>query len=129
MEEKRNWRDAKIPQWVKDSIAEEIDQWELTAALSWPTEPKPQPVFWGAGYGQVGGTPEAGEFWRKRGSWEPEKVTVTLASTRPKVIGSDGSISTGEVFFRSKEDAHLHTLWEQCEAYAKELVKLRRRLR
>ena len=52
----RNWRDAKIPQWVKDSIATEMAQWELTAALSWPTEPKPQPLpfHWG-GYDRLHG--------------------------------------------------------------------------
>lgn len=129
MEEKRNWRDAKIPQWVKDSVQADLEAYEVTAALSWPTEPKPQPVFWGSGYGQVRGTPEEGTFWRQHGAWDPVQVSVMMGATRPIIDGSKESIRTGEMFFRSEHDARLYVLWDRCEQYAKELAKLRWRLR
>jgi hypothetical protein len=44
MTDTRDWRDAKLPQWARDAVQTEIDQWRLTAALSWPTEAKPEPL-------------------------------------------------------------------------------------
>lgn len=40
----RNWREAKIPQWAKDAIKAEMKTDALRAALSWPTEAKPEPL-------------------------------------------------------------------------------------
>lgn len=138
----RNWRDAKIPQWVKDSIAEEIAQWELTAALSWPTEPKPEPLpfHWG-GYDRLHGEAQSGTFWKAH--WGGEQGSVTKVHIKrnegeaePKwqswIFSSDGekwstSVVRGTLF-PSEHEACLWLLWEACEAYAKKLTSLRRRM-
>ena len=58
MTDQRNWRDAKIPQWVKDAVNAESKALRLTAALAWPQEarPTPLPFRWGD-YDTLKGTP------------------------------------------------------------------------
>lgn len=127
MSEERNWRDAKMPQWVKESIAAEMKASELTAALSWPTEIKPQPVFWGTGYGQVGGSPESGDFYMPIGGGDCQAVTVKCTTYSVKIVAERGSesITQFQSFFRTEHDARLFALWERCENAAKDLAKMR----
>ena len=69
MTEPKNWRDAKMPQWVRDAIDDERSQQALFAALAWPREsrPTPLPFQWG-GYDMLKGAPSEGLFWRAEGA-------------------------------------------------------------
>lgn len=129
--EKRNWREAKLPQWVKDSIVDETDALELITALAWPTEAKPTPLFWGVGYGQVAGKPESGKFWAPQGgSFEPVELEISMESGSARIVNrSANSQIYSQRFFRTKHEAELANLWSKCEEFAKDLRKIRRRLK
>ena len=136
-DEARNWRDAKTPQWVKDSIAAEIKAWELTAALSWPTEPKPAPLpfRWGD-YDILHGEPVPGTYWSVSSTY------AQCAHIRSKQNGDEGwkewrfsrdgekwsvQVARGPLFATERE-ALLWVLWEICEAAADNLMRLRIKL-
>lgn len=138
MSDERNWREAKIPQWAKDSIAAELTQYQMTAALAWPTEPKPEPLpfRWGD-YDREYGTPIAGTYWNAVWSIGSGRVSkVHLDRNEGKVqrwkywlFSSDGeNWSTSAVrgpMFANEHDARLWLLWEACEEFARKLMKLR----
>lgn len=136
--ENRNWRDAKIPNWVKDSIADEFAALKLTAALAWPTQAKPEPVpfRWGE-YDRVIGEPHPGTYWQARwnsygGSVDKVRIKKNDGS-RPSwkawAFSGDGenwhtSIPRGHLF-ATEDDARLSPLWLACEDCAQKLMKLR----
>ena len=136
-EDARNWRDAKTPQWVKDSILSEINAWELTAALSWPTEMKPTPLpFQWGNYDQLHGNAVSGVYWSIF-SGGGSQVHI-----RPKQKGDEGykewrfsrdgerwsvQVVRGPLF-ATERDAMLWVLWESCEQAAESLMRLRRKL-
>jgi len=133
----RNWRDAKIPQWVKDSIAAENRATELRAALSWPTESKPEPLpfRWGD-YDILHGTPREGVFWST--SFDFERPSVSKIHIKENDGGNgykkwafsrDGekwgtSVHRGHLF-ETERAARLWLLWAACENYAAKLVNIR----
>jgi hypothetical protein len=90
----RDWRDAKIPQWVKDAVADEMKAVEMRAALSWPTEGKPQPApFRWLGYDRETGEPVEGtqarcSVGRALGSLRRSRRQVDVDQTE------DGRMST-----------------------------------
>lgn len=133
MTEERNWREAKIPQWVKDSIEKEAMSWQLTAALSWPTEAKPAPLpfRWGA-YDYLLGEAREGVFWSPCDAYP-----IHIKSNDGKhgetwqkwAFSRDGenwstNIRRGPLF-ETEHDARLYALWEKCEEFAKVLMHMR----
>jgi len=131
--EERTWRDAKLPQWVKDSMQAETQAWELTAALSWPTEAKPNPVsFWWGDYDRLEGQPQEGVFWSpltseavhiKRNAGHGDSWKSWAFSRN----GKDWSTSVHRgPLFDNEHDARLYALWLKCEEFASKLMKLRR---
>ncbi len=135
--EDRNWRDAKIPQWVKDSVQAEIGQTALTAALSWPTEARPAPVsFMWVDYDNLRGEPVPGRYWTKNGkSLDIRKKTAD--DTGPRITkwktwvfrceGYDWStdVQRGSLY-KTQHEAKLARLWDECEAAAKGLMATRK---
>lgn len=135
MSQKRDWRELNAPKWAKDAVEQELHQWKLSAALSWPTEAKPEPMpfRWG-GYDRCIGDPVAGEYWTtsSRG--------VTPVEIRER---NDGDKTWNPWLFRAgrnvewsarvvrgplyatEHDARLALLWNECEEAAKRLMKLR----
>lgn len=149
MTEHRNWRDAKIPQWVKDSILAESAAMELSAALSWPTEakPKPLPFQWGE-YDRVIGKPSPGRYWSISGPnyivafdldlaanvEGDEKTNLTRWKTwafRDLTRSSSPMWASTVILgplFASERDARLYALWLECEASAHKLMNMKRKL-
>lgn len=140
MSEDRNWRDAKMPQWVKDSIERELAASDLTAALSWPTEVRPQPMSfqWGE-YDRLNGTAEPGVYWAVNGSVDGtgriEKVHIKRNEKHGETWKSWAFSSDGErwstsvvrgLLFDDERDARLWLLWNACEAFAARLLKIRK---
>lgn len=139
-DEERTWRDAKIPQWVKDSILAEQHQWELTAALSWPTEAKPEPLSfrWGE-YDNLRGEPQEGVFYAPfvggtRVSLETVHIKRNDGAHGQKwkhwAFSSDGenwhtTVTRGPLF-DNERDARTWMLWNLCEDCAKRLLAARR---
>ena len=131
----RNWRDAKIPQWVKDSISDELAANQITIALSWPTEAKPEPLpFQWGGYDILRGEPVAGEYWTAMVSLHGQNLSaVKIRNTQSgwkkwefSANGRDWSTSVIRgPLFASEADARLWMLWEACELCAAYLAKMR----
>jgi len=138
----RNWRDAKIPVWVRDGIEAEMHADKLCMALSWPHEAKPQPLpfRWG-GYDHLTGQPVPGRYWM---AFEHRVEEFELAQMsdlpEPERIGfsawknwvfrhAGGRWSTQPVrgaLFATKRDANLYRLWLKCEAAAADLATARK---
>lgn len=138
MMEDRNWRDAKLPQWVKDSIAAELRANQLTAALSWPTEAKPEPLpfRWGD-YDRLIGEPRDGMFWSVAHGVEPVHIKANRGqhgqTWKDWAFSDDGeqwhtTVRRGPLF-ETERDARLYHLWSECEAAAKKLLKLRAKMK
>ena len=134
----RNWRDAKIPQWIKDQIADEMRAQKLTIALSWPTEPKPEPLpfRWGE-YDMVRGEPREGVFYgvHRNGAYPVhiKKNDGTIGSKwKGWAFSNDGEMWGTTVergpLFATERDATLYVLWAACEEYAAKLAAIRGRL-
>jgi hypothetical protein len=128
--EKRDWRDAKIPQWVKDSIADDLHEWKLTAALAWPKEAKPAPVpfSWGD-YDRPIGSPVAGIYWSANGKARKVEIrekTAEDTGCKPWRFNEDGRGWSSNVvhgpLFSSERDATLYLLWSACEECARKLM-------
>lgn len=144
MTEQRKWRDAKMPQWVKDSIEAEIASRKLTAALSWPTEVKPTPISfsWGA-YDKLTGEPAPGRYYTTTSGTGPTTFELDhsknvqfkneVRSYREWAFNSNDYIgwTTAVVrgpLFDNERDARLYMLWLKCEEFAKALMWLKDRL-
>jgi hypothetical protein len=140
MTEKRNWRDAKLPTWARDSVQAEIDQWRLTAALAWPTQAKPQPLpfRWGE-YDKLTGEPYPGTFWASHthridrfdlcslGDLSDEdRGGINVKWKRWAFRTSEGwpwhtNVQRGPLF-DNEADAKLYRRWLLCEKFARELM-------
>ena len=134
MTEQRTWRDAKMPQWVKDSIAAETLAHRRHAALSWPTEAKPTPLPFGWGdYDRQHGTPVEGIYWDYRvNEIHIKENDGNVEGWKKWVFSRDGvrwttSVCRGHLF-ATKRDAYLHMMWCECEKSANVLMKIRERL-
>jgi hypothetical protein len=134
MSEERDWRKAK-PKWVVDAAEAEMRQWQLTAALSWPTElkPEPMPFRWGD-YDRLTGDPVAGEYWQING----HKVAIRSRQESDRgwkrwYFRTGGGNWTDNVtrgaLYASERDAWLATLWRKCEDCAEQLAHIRAMLR
>jgi hypothetical protein len=139
----KNWREAKIPKWVSESIDLELENYKRTAALSWPNEPKPEPEpFRWADYDCLTGTPSEGVFWGIEGFTNPRvvRIEVKKRTDKDKIYGykpwlfkrSGSSEFTESVYrgplFSYSRDAHLYALWVRCEVVADELSAMRSNL-
>lgn len=143
MTDQRNWREAKMPQWVKDSIAEELKAVQLTSALSWPTEakPAPMPFQWGDYDRLYGVTPVPGRYWAVSGNRPeqfdlqmvenlPEKDQVGLTKWKNWAFKYEGRTTWSTTIIRgplfdNERNAYLYVLWDTCEDFAKKLMKLK----
>jgi hypothetical protein len=132
--DQRNWRDAKLPQWVKDSIEAETRALRLTAALAWPKEAKPEPLpFQWGGYDRLIGDPVPGKYWRpgnaahpgcevqirKRGADDPEWKPWMFKG------GDIGAWSSNVIrgpLFATEREAKIYRLWLICEECAEKLM-------
>ena len=130
MTDQRNWRDAKIPQWVKDAVNAESKALRLTAALAWPQEarPTPLPFRWGD-YDTLKGTPSEGVFWGTDGIVHIRKSSDPRSSWQFSRDGERWSSQKqrGPIFL-TKRDATLNKLWDACETYASNLDAIRVKL-
>lgn len=126
----RNWREAKIPQWAKDSIEKELER----SALSWPSDPDPIPLpfEWGP-YDRLTGEPVPGEYWCFHG-WTVHHVFIRKAEGRTWKaweFSRDGEKWTDSIqrgpLFQTSRDAHLAHLWAKCRECARELSIIRSR--
>jgi len=137
--ETKNWRDAKLPQWVRDSIAADMKASELRAALSWPTKTKPEPLpFQWVDYGLLRGVAREGAFWSAffaSGNGYVLEVHIkkndgTIGTHyREWAFSSDGekwntNVQRGPLF-ETERDASLWLLWAACEECAVKLADLR----
>jgi len=134
MGEAKTWRDAKLPQWVKDSIEADREALALSAALAWPNEPSPEPMpFQWGDYDRMTGTPVVGEYWRVYGG-APERCIIRETNVHWKKweFSSSGENWTTHVprgpLFQTKRDAWLYALWNECNAAAIKLMKIRGKL-
>ena len=143
MTDTRAWRDAKMPQWARDAVQAEIDQWRLTAALAWPTEAKPEPLpfRWGD-YDRLTGDPVPGQYWtsnlratasfwlaRQDSLSEDEKRYIGGQNWRTWVFKTSDngrwhtSVQHGPLF-ANEHDAKLYRRWLMCEDFARQLMRL-----
>ena len=133
MTDERKWRDAKIPQWVKDAVELEIARVALHGALSWPTEPRPTPLpfSWGD-YDNLRGTPVAGAFFHALLGYAGRvhiRPNEGKSSWKKWEFSTDGvrwsdSVQRGPLF-AAERDARLYLLWDKCEAAAGNLLEAR----
>lgn len=137
----RDWRDAKMPKWAQDAVQSEIDQWRLTAALSWPTEAKPSPLSfkWGD-YDRLIGKPVPGNYWITHignhvEGFELARRADLQAKDARNIIqykewafrfhGRDewtSNVLRGPIF-ATEHDAKLYRRWLLCEDFARKLMK------
>ena len=129
MTEKRNWRDAKLPQWVRDAIEAEQAADRIRAALSWPTEARPTPLpFRWVDYDRLIGTAVPGCYFHFGA--QPVHIRAHDGQGGKKwQFSSDGECWTTSVtrgpLFTTKREAVLNRLWEACEKAARELDAIR----
>lgn len=145
-EKERNWRDAKLPAWIKASIAEDMENMALKAALSWPTEAKPTPLpFQWGDYDRLIGEPTPGCYWaigvgnhvmRFDLAFSrdlPDSETENFSRWKHWAFKSaeNGKWSSSVIrgpLFASERDARLYKLWLLCEQAAKTLKSAREKL-
>lgn len=133
MSETRNWRDAKIPQWVKDSVEKEISESAIISALSWPTESKPIPLpFRWVEYDKLHGEPVAGKYWALEGGRITEfSLRPTEKSWKRWEFCQNGQWSTtvqrGELY-ATKREALLALLWNKSRSFAEQLWKTKKQI-
>lgn len=136
MTQTQDWRSAKMPKWVKDAIEAELKSTALHAALTWPTEPQPEPLpfQWGY-YDRLVGEPREGIFWDQSAEEVHIKANDGTAGQIWKawMFSTDGerwstSVRHGPLF-ATKRDALLYILWRRCHANAAELHKIRESIR
>ncbi|QDP60515.1 MAG: hypothetical protein Unbinned338contig1000_8 [Prokaryotic dsDNA virus sp.] len=128
MTEERDWREAK-PKWAIEAAAAEMKQWQITAALAWPREAKPDPLpFMWVDYDRCIGEPVAGTYWsctshvRKVSIRERDESEKGWKSWRFKEGNYDWNerIIRGALY-RTEREAALAQLWAKCEDAAKTL--------
>jgi hypothetical protein len=138
MTDTRNWRDAKIPQWVKDQIYAEV----AIGALTWPTEaePEPLPFSWGAYDSMKGEGHAPGHYWGL--DFQNFACPVFIRHREESDTGnrwdkwrfsSDGvrwnsSVIRGPLYATERE-ANLAILWRECRKAAKTLYEIRQRIK
>ena len=136
----KNWRDAKIPKWVSESVESELRDYRVTASLAWPMEAKPTPLpFWWGDYDRLTGEPQEGVYWGVSAGHFVNRVEIKKnqdKTTRKKWLfkASDRinaefstSVYRGR-FFATEREARLFVLWAYCQSYAKTLADLRSKL-
>ena len=129
----RDWRKAKIPQWVKDAVTDESNALRLTAALTWPQEARPTPVpfHWG-GYDALSGEPYEGLFWNSDGAVHIRKSLPEQRAYSRWQFSSDGKrwadTKRRGPLFLTERDAKLNNLWDACTRCAGQLAVLRSKL-
>jgi hypothetical protein len=115
----RDWRDAKIPQWVKEAVEAEMKADKLKLALAWPDETRPKPEFV-LSY-SLRFPPEAAlgqAFYSRPHGWVKVGSNFKIVSLETyKEIESPW----GE-YFGTERDAMLNHLWDRCETVAKDLI-------
>jgi hypothetical protein len=122
---KRDWRDAKIPQWVREAVEAEMEANKLKLALAWPDEPRPAPAFvvdhdrYHAPESYVGG-----RFFAPNQGWVALKSTSQVINLER---GGAPSRPWGK-FFRSERDAVLFEMWRRCDDFAAQLLRMRERV-
>ena len=132
MTKNRNWRDAKLPQWVRDQIDAEL----VAALLSWPTEAEPEPMpFQWKEHGFCAGQEHVkpGVYWFD--SWrgaDPHKVEI-VAVRHGFDHKFDGRSDMSAPYVRaplyaSPRDVILARLWRECREAAKKLHAIRSKL-
>jgi len=130
MTEQRDWRNARIPQWVMDAVNAESKALHLTAALAWPQEARPRPVpfRWGE-YDSLKGEPSEGLFWGADGAVHIRKKPDGHSSWQ---FSSDGKrwsdCKVRGPLFRTERDARLNKLWDYCKECARTLAEIRAKL-
>lgn len=140
MTNEKNWRDAKIPQWVRESIENDMREGQLKAALAWPTEAEPTPVpfSWG-GYDILTGEPVEGVYYDDRYAEEvhirkarPEDRTSEHRMWKKWVFSRDGLVFDRQVvrgaLYNTKREALLAILWRECREAANGLHDVRQKL-
>lgn len=132
----KTWRDAKIPKWVEEDIVRELKSVRKAAALSWPTEPSPEPApFRWVEYDHTIGQPEAGVYWSN--NHRGVAVKVEIAAQDRSVVDAwkpwrfrvdcgewTSSVVRGPLYY-SERDAALAHLWNECERCANILMGAR----
>ena len=123
-------REDKLPKWAQELIAVE----RTRTALSWPNEPKPEPICrfdGGSGMLVSGERPNAGSVM-----WYFVK-SDTFRQGRTESVAFDGiyEVSRGGnksrpngPYYATERDATLALLWAECEASADRLHHIRQRL-
>ncbi|KQI67016.1 hypothetical protein AN189_17475 [Loktanella sp. 3ANDIMAR09] len=132
----RDWRDAK-PKWAIDAAKSELEQWQITAALSWPQEAKPEPVpFQWGDYDNLHGEPVEGVYWtathgvRRVEIREKNETDVGWKKWRFKIGDGQWSSSvTRGPLYPTQRDAFLALVWAECENAAKRLHTFKGMLR
>lgn len=133
MAEERKWRDAKLPQWVRDQIEAEL----VAASLAWPTEaePAPMPFKWEPhGYCTNPDHVVPGIYWFDswRGS-DPQRVEIVARGNSSFAHKFDGQSSLSQPYvkgplYASPRDVILARLWRECREAAAKLHNIRRKL-
>lgn len=134
----RTWRDSKMPEWVKDSVRQELIQ----AALRWPSEPKPKPLPFGFGsHDSMVGSVQPGVYWHTQGGY-PTKFAIRLRDENEvpahrhyrlkELLGDTRPWNFNYLrgpWFRTEKEARLFILWEKCEEFSKMLFSLSEKVR
>lgn len=135
MTSEKNWRDAKIPQWVRESIESDLLDSQIKAALAWPTEAEPTPVpfSWGD-YDMLTGDPVEGVYYDDRYA-EPvhiRKVRDEDRASKRYVFSRDGLVFNRQVvrgaLYNTKREALLAILWRECREASRKLNDIRQKV-
>jgi len=128
MTEKRDWRDAKIPAWVRDAITDEMSADKLRLALAWPPAPRPTPVFRVAGYGRIVGNIKSGDYWCG-GYYGSRRYTLSVKSEYSGTVADETGKEIGSppqaAYFTTEADAILFSWWDKGDEVAMELLERR----
>ena len=123
-------REDKLPKWAQELIAVE----RTKTALSWPNEPKPEPLcrFDGGNGAFVDGEkPKAGDtLWQYRTAYGVSGGQVSSVVFDGMYVerSGGGRSRAGGQYYATERDATLALLWAECEASADRLHHIRQRL-
>ena len=124
-------REDKLPKWAQELIAVE----RTKTALSWPNEPKPEPLcrFDGGSGALVSGKgPKDGDtLWhhQKAYGFSGWQVSSVVFDDHNYVKRNNGGSSRPDgLYYATERDATLALLWAECEAAADRLHHIRARL-
>ena len=123
-------REDKLPKWAQELIAVE----RTKTALSWPNEPKPEPLCrfdGGSGVFVAGERPSVGDtLWHYRTAYGVSGGQVSSVVFDGHYVernGGNKSRAAG-LYYATERDATLALLWAECEAAADRLHHIRQRL-